>query len=572
MKNSKIFLIIALVGIAVYVNSLLNGFVLDDLWQILNNTKVTAAQNIFSFFQGSTFGFLDKSAALQLFYYYKPMMVISFTLMYSIFGQNAFFFHFFQVLIHIVNVSLIFILLSKFFGKKTSLLLSLIFLVHPINSESVDYISALQDVLFSLFGLLALFFLGKNQQSKPSKKHYFLVYFLLLLSLLSKESGVLFIAIVPLYTFIFQKIKFTKYTIVSFFSFATYLYLRFVVGGVPLHKVSFIPIAEADFLTKLLTLPKSFVFYLITFLFPLNLSYSHMWIVKTADFINFYLPLLLLLTFVLTVFLIGKKIFKERKDLLKVYLFFVCWFFIGMLFHLNILPFLDSTAADRWFYFPFIGLLGIAGSYSYLFQEKLLKYKKLITFFAIFIILILSLRTFIRNFDWKDSYTLTSNDTKVDNTNFYLESNLGIELFYQKRYSDAKKAFLKSYSLFPTAFPLSNLGIIYLIQGNYPKSENYLYKALTYKTPDSYDNLAFVLIKDKKFDKAKQVIKEGLALYPQDSWLSTLSVFVDYGMGNKEKAKEDVLKVYKLYPSDMTYKMYTQLINNQPLGNLVLPK
>src|SRR5258708_14907634 len=101
-----------------------------------------------------------------------------------LFGENAFFFHFLQVLLFVTNAVLVFLLLKKFINSHLVFVLSLIFLVHPINQTVAAYIATLQDTLFFFFGMLALLVTIANKV----KYSQLIVFSLLALSLLSKET------------------------------------------------------------------------------------------------------------------------------------------------------------------------------------------------------------------------------------------------------------------------------------------------------------------------------------------------------------------------------------------------
>jgi hypothetical protein len=79
--------------------------------------------------------------------------------------------------------------------------LSLVFLVHPINSEAVLYISATQEVLYFVFGILAVLILAETR----TNTYYYLSIPCLLLSLLSKETGALFMVVSLFYLKLFRK-------------------------------------------------------------------------------------------------------------------------------------------------------------------------------------------------------------------------------------------------------------------------------------------------------------------------------------------------------------------------------
>ncbi len=90
-----------LLGLLVYSNSLLNGFIGDDNSQIVNNPSIRSLSNIPLFFKGSTMYLEQIHATVGV--YYRPMLSATYSLLYALFGTNAFFFHLFQLGLHITN-------------------------------------------------------------------------------------------------------------------------------------------------------------------------------------------------------------------------------------------------------------------------------------------------------------------------------------------------------------------------------------------------------------------------------------------------------------------------------------
>ena len=106
------------VGIIVFFNSLFNGFVLDDAWQIIHNKTVHSLANIPLFFSGGTF---SSGGGLQLMGdYYRPLMASYFSFVYNLFGATPFPYHLFQVVLHIANATLVFLLFKQFLAKSLS--------------------------------------------------------------------------------------------------------------------------------------------------------------------------------------------------------------------------------------------------------------------------------------------------------------------------------------------------------------------------------------------------------------------------------------------------------------------
>src|SRR6266704_6474714 len=151
-KNAVWLLIV--VGIVVHFNGLFGNFIGDDKSQIQSNYIIQSLSHIPQFFTGSTFAPTFGTNLTGPFY--KPLLSLSYAVLYALFRATPFYFHAFQLILHITNGILVFILLKKFLKERIALLLSLLFMVHPINSEAVVYIADLQEPLFFCFGLSAL--------------------------------------------------------------------------------------------------------------------------------------------------------------------------------------------------------------------------------------------------------------------------------------------------------------------------------------------------------------------------------------------------------------------------------
>lgn len=282
ISSFQIFLIIFFLGFLVYFPSLFNGFVADDHVYILENPHITNF-NWSSFIYGSSYYSGDALSLGGI--YYKPLFTFVVSALYQISGGTPFLFHLTQILLHITNSFLLFILFTKFFRKELSLFLSLIFLLHPGNVESVVYIADLQEPLFFLFGITALPKISKLKNF--TWKNTALISSLLLLALLSKESGVLFLpATVALFLTKGKKYLWpTIYLTGGVFLF--YLFLRFTVAQVSINHQAIAPIMEAAFYERLLTIPKIIYSYLKLFFFPKDLSWGQHWVARNPDLPNF---------------------------------------------------------------------------------------------------------------------------------------------------------------------------------------------------------------------------------------------------------------------------------------------
>lgn len=554
LTTTKAITWIIVIGIIVYANMLFNGFVWDDKLAILSNPDFISHTNFL------------KSNIFNLGGQYRPLTYLFFYIEYSIFGNTSFFYHFAQLVIHIINASLLFIFFKKFINKNISFLLSIIFLVHPIQVESVSYIASSENPLFFLFGVSALLLSFKE---KIDFKRIAFISLLLLCSFLIKETGFLFLFIILLFRFMFYKSYNRRFLFFCLLAFILYCFIRFIIGGVYFSQPELIPVERLSFIGRLINIPEIIFYYIKTVLFPWQLVIDQLWIVKTITFSMFYIPLLIDLLFFLVLFFIAIYI-KHHGKHFKPYIFFFLWFVIGLGLHLQIVP-LDLTVADKWFYFPFVGLLGMLGLFITSINAKKINLTQIGFVTAVFCILLLSLRTVIRNTNWVDALTLYEHDSRMS-TNFDLENNLGIEYDHARQYNKAIKYFKNSVILFPYETNLYNLGYTYGETGNKQEAEFYYFKALgaqNYLTPghrhnlDLYVQLGSLLLFSNNYNAAQDVLKLSLKDYPTSWALLSLLAATEYQLHNQIQALADANQARSIFPSEQNEVLYTNILNKQ---------
>ncbi|MBU0976583.1 MAG: hypothetical protein ABIE03_02215 [Patescibacteria group bacterium] len=545
MKYKQFIIILIVIGFCLFFLSFFNGFIWDDEEQVVNNTLVHSLGNIPTFFTGSTFN--TGGAGILGGIYYKPMMSVFFSILYTIFGGGAFGFHLFQVTLHIANAILVFVLLLRLLGefdksnsynnsKWIAFGASVLFLVHPINVEAVVYVSALQDVLFLFFGMLALLitvykenpFLNKIEEATKIKTHWWSAL-LLFLSVLSKETGIVFVGITFAYVIIFDKKVLLNLIKSSSVMLAVYFILRVFIAKIPFSKGGISPIMRVSFSERMQTVPKIIYHYLITLFNTSKLAIAQHWVVEEANWGDFYFPLVIVTGFLLLLIILGIFLKKRRNNSFKIYLFFVLWFLGALLLHLQIIP-LDMTVADRWFYLPFVGL---AGAFSIVIFELIyLKKESIRSVVALtsgIVILILSFRSLNRTLDWSDGLKLFSKDIEISSESFDLQNNLGVELFRTGNVAEAKVHFTRSVEIAPYWWTnWNNLGAIVEREGKLEKAEDYYLVAI--QNGDyflAYENYAMILIKQEKYDEAKKFLAEDALLkFPYNERLNQAYIYI----------------------------------------------
>jgi tetratricopeptide (TPR) repeat protein len=164
LKKSEVFLIIIIIVVsgAVYFNALRNGFVYDDIPQVVQNPWIRETRFIPEIFSTNVWAFQKTSTN-----YYRPLMHISFMLSYALFGLKAWGFHLVNILLHAGVTLLVYLISSRlfqankqsasFFSRFLPFLAAILFAVHPIHTEVVAWVGGVTDLSFTLFFLLALY-------------------------------------------------------------------------------------------------------------------------------------------------------------------------------------------------------------------------------------------------------------------------------------------------------------------------------------------------------------------------------------------------------------------------------
>ena len=184
----KYHLLLSIVCLAVYLPSLWNDFQMgwDDQWMVFNRYTEDGftQENLKSVFTDYHYG------------QYGPVNEIVYMAIYKAFGYNPFIYHLYSLLLHIANCCLLFtflrILASKFQHSVPQLVAfaaTLLFAVHPLQVESIAWISASKIPLYTFFSLLA--FLAYLQFARTEKLWYYLAAFVLFVFAFgSKEQSI----------------------------------------------------------------------------------------------------------------------------------------------------------------------------------------------------------------------------------------------------------------------------------------------------------------------------------------------------------------------------------------------
>jgi tetratricopeptide (TPR) repeat protein len=159
-------LLILIAGLP-YVNSLWNSFVQDDNRQILANPYLRNFSHLRAIFATNVWSYVGAQGMTN---YYRPLMTLGYLLCYQLFGPMAYGFHLANLVLNAAVVCLVFLVTKRAFrNRPLGFVAAIIFALHPVHSESVDWIAAVTDLQLTFFYLLTFWFFLRISPSKPGR-------------------------------------------------------------------------------------------------------------------------------------------------------------------------------------------------------------------------------------------------------------------------------------------------------------------------------------------------------------------------------------------------------------------
>lgn len=414
LENRTLFLIpfaallLFFLGITIYSNILKSPFQFDDIGFIVENRSIRDISNLPLIWKFLPTRFID-FFSLALNYHFAKLDVFSY--------------HLFNLFLHLAVSTLVFWFvrlifstpimkeerLTRFKGE-IALFISLIFLVHPIQTESVTYIHQRSTCLAGLFYLSSLCLYvtarlwGIDGKLRIQRRILFiLAYIVALAGMFTRENTITLPLAILLFEFYFfrtgKQIKWQPAApfLITLPIIPVTMFLSKPITLLHIQKLADAPIKGwYYFLTQL----NVKITYLKLFLFPLKQNFDYDYPISRS---LFELPTLISLIALILVLVIAVKIFRRYKILS----FAILWFFLALLPESSFIPQPDVIFEHR-LYLPLVGLciFSVCVMY-YIFSAR--KRRLLVTLLGI-IVIFFSFLTFKRNIIWRDEISLW-NDT-----------------------------------------------------------------------------------------------------------------------------------------------------------------
>jgi len=463
-KILTVWLLLAILGFSIYANVLTGGFIWDDEYIVQKNKAIRDLSGIPLLFMRD----INNSKLETSYSFYRPLVMSVYAIGYSVLGLNVKIYHFINIFIHILTALSVYYLVCLLFRNQiASLFCGLLFLVHPVQTEAVAYISGLADPLSALFIIWSFIFYIEYLRCK--KKVYY-IFFLIsyVLALFSKENSLILMPVLLLYHYAFK----IKFGIKQFFSILflalLYLFLRvdFLKAALPNTDTN-----QSVYLLK--RIPGFFAAitnYIRILFLPVDL---HM------EYGNNLFQVTDLRVIAGAVISSGLWIYAYiNRNKNKLFFFSVSWFFITLLPCSSIYPVLAFYMSEHWLYLPSIGFFiiisqGLADFY-------LRKKTKLLTAILVLALLVAySLITIKQNNYWKDQVTFYKRTLKYSPWSPRIYYNLGRVYQHASKYDQAIDMYKKAMEIKPDyGEACFNLALVYFETKQYQQAIEYCDKAL----------------------------------------------------------------------------------------------
>lgn len=518
-QNWGSILLLAILVMLVYANSLHNVFLSDD-FGILQNKNTGTLKDVIT----------QPLTSIRPFFY---------MIAYKLGGFNPPYFRMINILLHFGAVSALYGLLTIITRQRIALFAASLFAVHPIFVESVSWISGGGYAQYGFFFFLSLLY---YILSKNSKKNYFLSIIFYLCSLLSSIAGATLGVMYFLYEILFGDIRKNWVKTVPFF-ILTIIFVYFALSGVGVRleaQKSFF-YQEAHVYNPLTQVPVALSSYLHLLFWPDRLTLYHSEL--TFSLIEFIIRVIVVISLLLS---IVYSFFKNK---------FV--FFWLSLFVVSLIPTLSPLGvswivAERYVY---VGAIGIIVVFSYLLYKlsERPRFNNVVNIILIILIIALGVRTILRNIDWKNEDNLWVATAKTSPSDPKTHNNMGDVYFRHKDYEKAAMEFstaIKLKSNYADAY--HNLGNTFYHMQKYNEAVASYQKALSINPNiwQSYQNIAIIYFNHNNFEKAREYMEQAVKLQPANAQL-LLNLSVIYNnLGNKQKAKDIIMKALELDPAN----------------------
>ena len=457
---------ITLIGIAVlavaifvaYLPAMNAGFIWEDAMFVTANPLITAPDGLRKIWFSHD----------QPYQYFFPMVYTVFRLEYKLWQFNPVGYHITNILLHIVTTLLLWLLLSRL-KIPGAWLAAAIFGLHPVQVESVAWVTELKNVLMATFYLLSILtwfeFVRRSQQAITAWWMYLLSLILYALALSTKPTAATMPAVLVLILWMthsrFDKKRWSliiPYLLLSLAAAAITMWWEYVHG---MSDTTY----NLNMMERILVAGRAIWFYIIKLFWPANLCISYpKWKISAAEPLQ-YLWLLACVILAVVFWTLRKKI---GRGPITAFAFFVITLLptIGIL---KVYTFFYTYVADHYQYIACIGPIALVAAAVYRLMEKFNLNAKIFAWAAISILLLIStVLTWRQCHIYKDPETIWRDTLKKNPSSLLANANLGLILYSQGKVDEA----IQHYRLALETYQIDEEVLCYLAEALLSQGKN----------------------------------------------------------------------------------------------------
>ncbi|RLD08857.1 MAG: hypothetical protein DRI44_09425 [Chlamydiae bacterium] len=468
---------------------------------------------------------------------YIPITYTWWSLTLDVFGKNAAAFHYLNILFHILTTLVVYFLLKsllKYFYRfqkeilekcgMFALMGALLFAVHPLQVESVCWITSLKDVSAGFFSCLALFYFVQFRL-KNKKSFYSLGLISFLFAMLSKPTAVSVLLMILIIDFLLFK-KNVRNTIVSLVPWMIIALPILALNAYSQEKL--ISLYQAPWFTRPIIALDAMSFYLYKLFLPINIlpdyGRSPFNLIGGGLIYWTWIPVSILiaasLIFVRCTRLTNSSIHQSTDSPIHKFIFLISGLFLfiaGILPVSGLIPFAaqnNSTVYDRYVY---LSMLGTALVFCFVLAE-IKKNRKTALIIGCVLLAALSWRSMAQSQIWENDFQLW-NYTLVNKKNSVVAMiNLGRQFSAKGDITNAFRLYQKAVEIAPyDPDAHNNLGSILARKGNFNSAELHFREAvrLNPKLQTAHENLMRIYMLRHDWINARHCIRTLLKLNPR---------------------------------------------------------
>ncbi|HJT82730.1 MAG TPA: tetratricopeptide repeat protein [Chthoniobacterales bacterium] len=482
-------LVLAFIGFIVRLPALQGEPVWDDDYLVRSNPLIKSPILILETFRH--YLFQDTFSA-----HYRPVQNISYALDYLIWNNNFYGYHLTSLLCHVIGGVLLYLLLPHLFRclqptpaiesqaspnrsnhpRLTAFFIAALWMVHPVHSPAIDYVSGRADSLSFLFACTGwLLFLKGRSFTKPGARAamFAVAWFCALLAICSRESGLIWVAIFCTFTFVFDQniARRLKWGVLSgcLSLLGAYWVLRMLPGPPslpqdpsdvtpPLFRVVLMLRALADY-ARLLVFPKNLHMERTVYNPKAYQSEAGRWTAIEHEYLS-----------IAGLVIIGTLIFLSlrRGPGQRLRLLGTAWFAIAFLPISNLIN-LNATVAEHWLYLPSVGLLIFLTGCA---VELPVRFHRAAAAIGCIAIFALGARSVYRSSDWVSNETFAQRTLQAGGTTLRIVLLLAQAQVARGDYPSAERLLRRAVDLAPD-YPMArnNLADALARQGKTKEAE-----------------------------------------------------------------------------------------------------